>query len=163
MLVFHIIFGHNIFSKSMKSTNNLAGSLRTTYLVLLISSLSFLTIVLTFSEEINQYFATSSKVFSESVIFSNLAAAGALVAGNLIFSNEIAAIDDLDDDEKHFVFRKALFYQFLLTDIALFIFGILLIALHKGLFLAETLAIFGYQLTKFPTNKRLARFLKLPR
>ncbi|HUW06909.1 MAG TPA: hypothetical protein VMW01_11675 [Williamwhitmania sp.] len=146
----------------MKSTNRLASSLRVTYIVLLISSLSFLTIVLTFSKEINQYFATSSKVFSESVIFSNLAAAGAIVAGNLMFSKEIADIDDLDDNEKHFAFRKAMFNQLLLTDIALFIFGILLVALHKGLFMAETLAIFGYQLTKFPTNKRLARFLKLP-
>jgi hypothetical protein len=79
-----------------------------------------------------------------------------------MFSKEIADIDDLDDNEKHFAFRKAMFNQLLLTDIALFIFGILLVALHKGLFMAETLAIFGYQLTKFPTNKRLARFLKLP-
>lgn len=147
----------------MKSTNSLAGSLRVSYTILLISSLSFLTIVLTFSKEINQYFSTSSKVFSESVIFSNLAAAGAIVAGNAIFSKEIADIDNLDEDEKHLTFRKAMFNQLLLTDIALFIFGILLVALHKGLFMAETLAIFGYQLSKYPTNKRLARLLKLQR
>lgn len=147
----------------MKSTNSLASSLRVSYTILLISSLSFLTIVLTFSKEINQYFSTSSKVFSESVIFSNLAAAGAIVAGNAIFSKEIADIDVLDEDEKHLTFRKAMFNQFLLTDIALFLFGILLVALHKGLFMAETLAIFGYQLSKYPTNKRLARLLKLQR
>ncbi len=147
----------------MKSTNSLASSLRVSYTILLISSLSFLTIVLTFSKEINQYFSTSSKVFSESVIFSNLAAAGAIVAGNAIFSKEIADIDNLDEDEKHLTFRKAMFNQLLLTDIALFIFGILLVALHKGLFMAETLAIFGYQLSKYPTNKRLARLLKLQR
>ena len=147
----------------MKSTNSLASSLRVSYTILLISSLSFLTIILTFSKEINQYFSTSSKVFSESVIFSNLAAAGAIVAGNAIFSKEIADIDVLDEDEKHLTFRKAMFNQFLLTDIALFLFGILLVALHKGLFMAETLAIFGYQLSKYPTNKRLARLLKLQR
>ena len=154
------IFGGSNFLWLMKYNPTLAGSLRTLHLVFLMGSLSFLIISMSFSSEISRLL-NSPKYYSESAIVSSLATVGFLTIGNSQFNKLAVDGETLDVDERYFSYKRAMFNQFVLANIAMVMLGILYMVFNRGLFITEAFGVISIQLALFPTKRRLVRVLKL--
>jgi len=154
------IFGGSNSNGFMKYNSALAGSLRSLHLVFLMGSLSFLIVSMSFSGEISRLL-NSPKYYGESVIVSNIVAAGALMAGNMQFAKIATDVETLDADERFFSYKKAMFNQFVLANVVMVLLGILYMVFNRGIFVAEAFGVLGIQALLFPTRRRLVRVLKL--